>query len=408
MPVFWGQPSDPQSHPAPDRKPRTYALLAVTRPLPHLSLRPSEPTRFGSGWISGVLGVLCGVLGFGAVLCLTFPHWLTFADLRGHYPLGFVRVAVQVVLVAALSLGVLSTCLRRNKALGLAALCLTLLALLLGGAQARPRSDADSPFGLGLDWFLLNLLGYSLVFVPLERVFALRPEQGILRAEWRTDLVYFMVSALLVQATTFVTLAPASVLVAPLRSAALADRIASLPLLVQVGAILVLVDLVQYLVHRAFHRVPWLWRFHAVHHSATTMDWLAGSRLHLVDVLVTRAASYVPIYLLGFSLPAFAIYLAIVVVQATFIHANVRWNLPWLGRFVVTPRFHHWHHSDAPEAIDKNFAVHTPLWDWLFGTRYLPAAFPASYGLASGARMPKGWWRQFAYGFGFCGKAWSS
>lgn len=374
--------------------------LPVTRLPPHLSLRPSEPTRFGHGWISGVLAVLFGVLGFGAVLCLTFPHWLAFDDLRARYPLRLVRGVVQVVLALAFVFGVLSVWLRRNKALGLTGLALTLVALLLGGAEARARTAADSPFGVGLDWFLLNLLGYSLVFVPLERLFALRAGQPIFRAEWRTDLVYFMVSALFVQATTFVTLTPATIAAAPLRSATLTATVANLPLLVQVVAILVLVDFVQYWVHRAFHRVPWLWRFHAVHHSATTMDWLAGSRLHLVDVIVTRSATYVPIYLLGFSLPAFAVYLGLVVVQATFIHANVRWELPWLGRFVVTPRFHHWHHSDAPDAIDKNFAVHTPLWDWLFGTHYLPATFPSGYGLAPGVRVPGGWWRQFWYGFG--------
>ncbi len=374
--------------------------MTSDRPPPHVSLHTSEPTGVGHGWLSGVLAVVCAVLALGAVLCLTFPHWLTLDDLRARYPLRWVRGAVQVVLALAFALGVLSVCLRRNKALGLAALALTLLALLLGGAEARPRTAADSPFGLGLDWFLLNVIGYSLVFVPLERLYARRPEQPIFRAEWRTDLVYFMVSALLVQATTFLTLTPATLLVAPVRSDVLTAEVASLPLLVQVAAILLLVDFVQYWVHRAFHRVPWLWRFHAVHHSATTMDWLAGSRLHLVDVLVTRGATYVPIYLLGFSLPAFAVYLALVVVQATFIHANVRWELPVLGRCVVTPRFHHWHHSNAPQAIDKNFAVHTPLWDWLFGTRYLPAVFPPSYGLGPGPRVPAGWWRQFVYGFG--------
>lgn len=381
-----------------------HARVIPNRPLPHVSLRTSEPTRFGHGWLSGVLAVLFGVLGLGAVCCLTWPHWLTFADLRAHYPLRLVRGVVQVVLALAFGLGVVSVCLRRNKALGLTALTLTLLALLLGGAEARARTAADSPFGLGLDWFLLNVVGYSLVFVPLERLFARRPEQPIFRAQWRTDLVYFMVGALLVQATTFLTLTPAAVLVDPVRSQALSERVARLPLLVQVAAILVLVDFVQYWVHRAFHVVPWLWRFHAVHHSATTMDWLAGSRLHLVDVLVTRSATYVPIYLLGFSLPAFAVYLALVVVQATFIHANVRWELPRLGRLVVTPRFHHWHHSDAPAAIDKNFAVHTPLWDWLFGTHHLPATFPSSYGLGPGTRVPDGWWRQFAYGFGVEGQ----
>ena len=73
----------------------------------------------------------------------------------------------------------------------------------------------------------------------------------------------------------------------------------SAPLPIQfVGAILV-ADLTQYWVHRAFHSWPVLWRFHAIHHSAEAMDWLAGSRLHLVDAIVTRGLTYVPIYVLG-------------------------------------------------------------------------------------------------------------
>ena len=98
------------------------------------------------------------------------------------------------------------------------------------------------------------------------------------------------------------------------------------PLVVQFVEILVLTDFVQYWVHRAFHRVPLLWRFHRIHHSADVMDWLAGSRLHLVDVAVTRGLTYVPIYVLGFGEPALVAYVAFVSIQATFIHANVRFN----------------------------------------------------------------------------------
>ena len=76
--------------------------------------------------------------------------------------------------------------------------------------------------------------------------------------------------------------------------------VSSQPGIVQFLEILVLTDLCQYWIHRAFHRVPLLWRFHEIHHSAETMDWIAGARLHLVDVAVTRGLTYVPIYVLGF------------------------------------------------------------------------------------------------------------
>ena len=164
------------------------------------------------------------------------------------------------------------------------------------------------------------------------------------------------------------------------------------------GAILV-ADFTQYWVHRAFHSSPVLWRFHAIHHSAEAMDWLAGSRLHLVDAIVTRGLTYVPIYVLGFSQSAIVVYVVVVVVQATFIHANVRWEFRPVRGLIATPCFHHWHHSAEREAIDKNFAVHSPIWDWLFGTYYMPDRWPESYGLAGDAHVPSGWLSQFVFPF---------
>lgn len=129
------------------------------------------------------------------------------------------------------------------------------------------------------------------------------------------------------------------------------------------------------------------------------MDWLAGSRLHLVDVAVTRGLTYVPIYLLGFADVPLFIYLVVVSVQATFIHANVRFDFGPLKWLIATPQFHHWHHAHEPEAIDKNFAVHLLVIDAIFGTMYLPRRWPRGYGLAAGARVPDGYLRQFTWPF---------
>jgi lathosterol oxidase len=150
-------------------------------------------------------------------------------------------------------------------------------------------------------------------------------------------------------------------------------------------------------VHRAFHRVPFLWRFHEIHHSAQALDWLAASRLHLVDIVVTRGLSFVPLFLLGFTPSAVYAYLIFVSFHAVFIHANVRFRFRPIEWLVVTPRFHHWHHAAAPEAVDRNFAIHLPLIDRLFGTSYFPAGrWPEAYGLP-GRSVPDGWLRQLAW-----------
>jgi sterol desaturase/sphingolipid hydroxylase (fatty acid hydroxylase superfamily) len=85
-------------------------------------------------------------------------------------------------------------------------------------------------------------------------------------------------------------------------------------------------------------------------------------------------------------------------VQATFIHANVRFEFGWLRWLLATPQFHHWHHSAETVAVDKNFAVHLPALDWLFGTYYLPKGrWPSSYGLTTGLTPPRGYLRQFIF-----------
>jgi lathosterol oxidase len=354
-----------------------------------------ESRAFGSGWFSGVGSVVLGAIGVGAVLCFHFPSLLTVPELRALYPLWFIRALLHLVLVGSFVNGVISVCLRRRKVLGMTGIGLTLVAALLGGSRVPVDGELQNGPFLGLDWFLLNLIAYSAVFIPLERLFARLPEQSVLRQHWRTDLVYFFLSALLVQVTTLLTMMPAMTLFSWAASADVQRTVAGLPFAMQFVAILFLTDFVQYWVHRAFHRVPLLWRFHRIHHSADVMDWLAGSRLHLVDVAVTRGLTFVPIYVLGFDQAPLFAYVAFVSIQATFIHANVRFRFGPLRWVLATPQFHHWHHGAEPEAVDKNFAVHLPLLDRLFGTCYLPGdRWPSSYGLADGATVPPGYVRQ--------------
>jgi lathosterol oxidase len=245
---------------------------------------------------------------------------------------------------------------------------------------------------------VLDLLVLALVFVPLERAFGLARAQRILRDGWRTDLAHFFVSHLLVGALALLTIAPATVLLGGVVSPRLQAAVGAAPLPLQVALAILCSDLVQYATHRAFHALPALWRFHAIHHSARAMDWLAGSRLHLVDVIATRATGFAPLFLLGISRPALTIYLVLVSFQAVFLHANLRLRFGPLRWLIATPEFHHWHHAQAP--VDKNFAVHVPLIDRVFGTAWLPGGFPERYGIA-GDPVPNGWWPQLRWPFSF-------
>lgn len=359
-----------------------------------------RPRHFGTGWLSGVLGIVLAFLALVAVLCLHFPQYLTLPELRTRYPLALVRLAIDVGLLAAMALAGLSMLLRRRKALGVAGLGLSALALALGaGGVEIPRGGASAVY-LGLDWFVLGTLTTAAIFVPIESAFPLRPRQGAFRKGWLTDTQYFFASHALAQVMSVAVLAPAVMLGEILAVPALQGAVQSLPLLGQFALAVLVADLAQYGVHRAFHRVPLLWRFHKVHHSVETMDWVAGSRLHLVDVIVTRGLVLLALLVAGFDQIAVYAYLALVSFHAVFIHANFAPRWAWLERWVAMPRFHHWHHAIEPEARDVNFAVHLPMIDRWFDTHYMPPdRWPRGYGIA-GERAPEGWLRQLLWPLG--------
>jgi sterol desaturase/sphingolipid hydroxylase (fatty acid hydroxylase superfamily) len=360
-------------------------------------LADGEGRHLGSGWVSGVLAVFLGVLGCGAVLVLHFPGWLSSAELRAAYPLPLMRALIDGVIGLGFLCACLNLLLRRRKLLGFIGLGLTGLAILLGGAAVEIDDDFSGAVYLGLDWFLLSLLVLALVFVPLERLFPQHPEQGVFRFGWATDSAHFAVSHLAVQVLTLLTLWPASTVSAQLLDAPWREAIGAQPLLLQLLAIMLVADLTQYWVHRAFHVIPWLWPFHAVHHSSRALDWLAGSRLHVVEVVITRSLVLVPLFVLGFAQPALYAWLVIIGLHAVFIHGNLRWRLGWIEPLLATPRFHHWHHAVAP--VDRNFAVHFPWLDRLFGTHHMPGdQWPPALGI-KGDPVPEGFLAQLAWPF---------
>lgn len=235
----------------------------------------------------------------------------------------------------------------------------------------------------------------ALLFVPLERALPLH-RRPVLRPGWRTDAVHFIVNNLL---STVLLVAGFVVVGLPLRALtpqAWRDAIASMPAGRQFLLAVLIAELAQYWAHRATHRVPWLWRFHKVHHSIAALDWLAAARLHPVDQAFTRLVTVTPLLALGFTRATFGAYLGFSAVQAIFIHANVRLRFGPLRWLIATPQFHHWHHGNTPDAIDTNFAGQLPLLDLVFGTAHVPArAWPERYGVDDA--LPRGYVAQLLW-----------
>lgn len=367
--------------------------------LEHDLQSPVAVRRFGSGWFAGFFALLLAIAGLCLVAALRWPGWFSMPELAPIYAWGSFRLVVHGVLIGAYALALLSLLLRPRKAMGATALLVALVASLLGGADVQPREAQDWGIFFGIDFFVVNLVATGLMFAPIERLLPRHRGQRLFRPEWQEDLFYYLVSSMMVQLITFLALAPSTFVMA--KTGGFADfraAVASLPWIAQFLMVMVLTDLAQYWFHRAFHRVPFLWGFHAVHHSAKSMDWLAGARMHFVEIILLRGVTSLPLLTFGFSPSVMQAYIAFVYVYASLVHANLRGDFDRIGRFLVTPRFHHWHHAIEAEGVDKNFAIHFPLLDRLFGTYHFPAGrWPTGYGVPE--TVPKGYRAQFLYPF---------
>jgi sterol desaturase/sphingolipid hydroxylase (fatty acid hydroxylase superfamily) len=231
-----------------------------------------------------------------------------------------------------------------------------------------------------------------LIFVPLERLFAVRPTKFV-RPALGGDIAFFFINSLI----------PPLLLLTPLALAAWAGYrfapegmhqwIDTLPLWTRVVAAFVIADLGFYWGHRLAHRIPLLWRFHAVHHAPEHIYFLISARAHPIDNAFIRLCGFVPIFILGLGAPrsvqgtlVATLIMLVLTLWGFFIHANMRWRFGPLERLMATPAFHHRHHV-RDDRTGHNFASMLPIWDMVFGTHLGPKhPWPEAYGLTAPLR----------------------
>jgi sterol desaturase/sphingolipid hydroxylase (fatty acid hydroxylase superfamily) len=129
-------------------------------------------------------------------------------------------------------------------------------------------------------------------------------------------------------------------------------------------------DFFYYWLHRAQHRFPILWRFHAVHHSVQQMSAPCGYG-HFTEAIFDALLVLVPV---SFFVPpkSAAVIAFLVTLQGMLIHSSTRLNFGQLGWFICDARMHRIHHSLEPQHWNRNFGSLTLIWDRIFGTAVLP------------------------------------
>lgn len=182
-----------------------------------------------------------------------------------------------------------------------------------------------------------------------------------------------------------------------------ANWVIDLPLVAHLLIGFVVRDFVQWWIHRLLHRVPFLWEFHKVHHSVEQMGFAAHLRFHWMETVVYRVLEYLPLAMLGIGLHDFFLIHMFSLVIGHMNHSNLNVSYGPLKYLFNNPRMHIWHHAHEVPASHPNgvnFALTLSVWDYLFGTNYIPhEGRDIRLGFGGIERFPKTFLGQVMYGF---------
>lgn len=253
------------------------------------------------------------------------------------------------------------------------------------------------------------LLGLSLLVFALEILIPWRKKQPIFRKGFWLDAFYMIFNFFLFSLIGYNALSNVGVeLFNDFLGLFGIDNLVAIevqdfPVWAQLLIMFIIADLIQWNVHRMLHRVPWLWKFHQVHHSVKEMGFAAQFRFHFVETLVYKSAQYIPLAMIGFGIEQFFVVHMFSVFIGHLNHANLDWGYGPLGYVLNNPRMHIWHHAKAlpPEhKYGMNFGLSLSIWDYLFGTAYVPkSGKDIEIGFDGDERFPHDFTGQLTYPF---------
>ena len=225
------------------------------------------------------------------------------------------------------------------------------------------------------------LLGLSLLVWMLELIIPWRKDQAAFRKGFWLDSFYILFNFFLFSLIGYNALSNVGVALFNdflglfgLHNI-VAFQVQNFPVWVQLLLMFIIADFVQWNVHRQLHKRAWLWEFHKIHHSVKEMGFAAQFRFHFLETIVYKSVQYIPLAMIGFGIQQFFVVYMFGVLVGHLNHANVGWNYGIFGYIFNNPKMHIWHHSrkfpeDRPYGM--NFGLSLSIWDYLFGTAYIP------------------------------------
>ncbi len=259
----------------------------------------------------------------------------------------------------------------------------------------------------GLHNYFYGLIAISLVVYATEIAFPWRKRQARIRQDFWLDAFYMFFNFFLFSLVGYAAISEVGVrlfhdgLAAVGIENLVAIEVSSLPTWAQLLTLFLVRDFIHWNVHRLLHRVPALWEFHKVHHSVIEMGFAAHLRYHWMENVVYRTLEYIPMAMIGFGIDDFMLVHFAALTVGHVNHANVRVPLGPLKYVFNNPQMHIWHHVKEFPAHSKygvNFGISLSVWDYLFGSAYLPAdGRDIELGFAGVETFPRSFLAQVTY-----------
>jgi len=216
----------------------------------------------------------------------------------------------------------------------------------------------------------------------LERLYPYTKGMRFFRDGWWLDFIWYSVIQ-----SYFLKILIFDYIIAPTKEhmgLANSGILSHWPIWALVLLFLVTHDFYIYWFHRLQHESKFFWRLHEAHHSVKEVDWLAGSRSHVLEIVINQTIEFAPIFLLLDNKTAAIVVPIKALIDAVWgmwIHSNIDAHTGKLQYVINGPEMHQWHHSDHKPVFYSNYGTKFAFWDWIFGTAFLPGLKPFKYQL---------------------------